>query len=143
MTLPGCLGDFAGDWRITREITDARAGQVLHAEGTASLVWKGDALIYGEALRLQVPGQAPMQATRRYLWQQGQGGIDIRFEDGRFFHHLALGQDAPHDHHDCPPDSYDAAYDFTDWPVWSVVWTVSGPRKSYVMKSHYQRLRDS
>ncbi|MFA3917796.1 DUF6314 family protein [Ruegeria hyattellae] len=143
MTLPRSLDDFDGNWSVTREITDAKAGQVLSAEGTATLSWRANELIYDEALRLQVPGQVPMQATRCYLWQQGQGGIDIRFEDGRFFHFLALGKDCPRDHHDCPPDSYDAAYDFTAWPVWSVVWTVSGPRKSYVMKSLYQRMRGS
>ncbi|MEX0349912.1 MAG: DUF6314 family protein [Paracoccaceae bacterium] len=142
MSLPRCLEDFAGDWRISREISDAKAGQVLRADGTAALVWRDDELIYEEALTLQVPGQTPMQATRRYLWRAGAGGIDVRFEDGQFFHHLALGQDQPRDHHDCPPDSYDAAYDFSNWPNWSVVWTVSGPRKFYVMKSCYERVRD-
>lgn len=138
MTEPQSIAAFEGRWRIARRIEDQRAGQVLEATGYAALQQGENALTYDEELTLNVPGQAPMTATRRYLWQAQADQIRICFEDGRYFHSLELGVQRSQDHHDCPPDSYDAAYDFTDWPqAWRVIWTVSGPRKSYVMTSVY------
>lgn len=139
MTLPDEIADFEGRWQLARRIEDFRAGQVLEGRGTAILRPDADGHVYDEHLTLQVPGQAPMTATRRYLWRQEAGRIAIRFDDGRPFHVLALGQVRTSDHHDCPPDSYAAEYDFTDWPSWRVTWTVKGPRKSYVLHSRFRR----
>ena len=139
MSLPRALLDFAGHWRVTREIEDARAGTRAEFDGEA---WfEGDAreLAYREAGRLILPGQAPMQAERRYFWRAADGDICVLFEDLRPFHEFALGISTPEAHHDCPPDSYDVRYDFADWPRWSAVWRVAGPRKDYVMRSHYRR----
>lgn len=137
MSGPGRIEDFEGEWILTRVINDRLAGQVLHAEGVATLRRSEAGFVYDEEVRLHVPGQAPMRGTRRYLWRSAPGRIAIYFEDGRFFHNLTLGQPTPEDHHDCAPDSYDAAYDFANWPRWSVRWSVSGPRKSYEMRTDF------
>ncbi len=139
MTLPQTIADFAGQWRMIRRIEDAAAGQVLHASGSAVIASHPQHWIYDENLTLRVPGQPEMTATRRYLWHGTPDGVRICFDDGRFFHHLSFGTERCSDHHDCAPDSYDAQYDFERWPRWSVVWTVSGPRKSYVMHTDYAR----
>ncbi len=139
MTLPAGLSDFAGRWALTRVIHDERAGQVIQAEGQAVLDWDGDALIYDETVTMRIPGQPEMTGTRRYLWKDAGDRIAVHFDDGRFFHALWLGQAGPTDHHDCPPDSYDAEYDFLGWPAWAVRWTVHGPRKSYEMETKYTR----
>lgn len=136
-TLPQQLADFLGVWRVERTINDVRAGRTLHAEGQAEVSFTGDSYIYQEELRLIVPGQAPMTATRSYLWKQAENGVAIHFDDGRYFHHLRLGQAGPSDHHACDPDSYDVRYDFSQWPEWQTTWRVVGPRKDYVMTSHY------
>ncbi|WP_108860324.1 DUF6314 family protein [Ruegeria sp. Alg231-54] len=140
MSLPRNLSDFKGQWSLTRTILDAQAGQVVQADGHTVLSPTEDGLIYDEEVTLRVPGQAEMKGTRRYLWHAAGEAIAIHFDDGRYFHRLALGQAHASDHHDCPPDSYDAVYDFSAWPVWSVRWIVSGPRKSYEMSTDY-RLR--
>ncbi|MDA7963375.1 DUF6314 family protein [Ruegeria sp.] len=137
MNLPQRLSDFEGCWQLNRTIRDARAGQVVQAEGQAHLHRAEDGLIYEEEVTLHIPGQPAMKGTRRYLWREEPDGIAVYFDDGRYFHRLKLGQARVSDHHDCPPDSYDAAYDFNGWPRWSVRWTVSGPRKSYEMDTEY------
>ncbi|WP_298936126.1 DUF6314 family protein [uncultured Ruegeria sp.] len=131
------MSDFEGRWNLTRIIRDARAGQIVQAIGQADLRQTDGGLIYDEQVKLRIPGQPEMTGTRRYLWRDGGDHIEIHFDDGRYFHALKLGVVKAEDHHDCPPDSYDAAYDFSTWPRWNVRWTVSGPRKSYEMHTEY------
>ena len=138
MILPSGLSDFEGAWTLNRSIQDRQAGQVVKAEGHAFLRPDCDGLIYEEEVTVRVPGQAEMKGTRTYLWREDGDDVAIYFEDGRHFHALKLGQSQSRDHHDCPPDSYDAVYDFSGWPVWAVHWTVSGPRKAYEMKTEYR-----
>jgi hypothetical protein len=137
MNAPGDLFDFEGQWTLTRTIRDARAGQVVQADGTAVLRRADHGLVYDEEVTLRIPGQAEMKGTRRYMWHADRDGIAIHFDDGRYFHRLKLGLQQVADHHDCAPDSYDATYDFEDWPRWNVRWVVSGPRKSYEMDTQY------
>ena len=138
MTQPRSLSEFERSWSLSRTINDARAGQFVQAEGHAVLRPAENGLIYDEEVTLRIPGQAEMTGTRRYLWRDAGEGIAVHFEDGRFFHTLKLEHSQSRDHHDCPPDSYDAVYDFSAWPIWSVHWTVNGPRKAYEMKTEYR-----
>ena len=136
---PHRLDDFAGRWRVTREITDRAAGHAGRFEGEATLSPEGEALRYLENGVLTLPGAPPMAATRVYLWHPAPGGVAVHFDDGRFFHAIALDGPRPEAMHDCPPDTYRVAYDFTGWPVWRAVWDVTGPRKDYRMASLYTR----
>ncbi|EEE37412.1 hypothetical protein RKLH11_1248 [Rhodobacteraceae bacterium KLH11] len=135
--MPAVLFDFEGEWLLSRLIRDTRAGQHVQADGIAVLRRDGDGLVYDETITLRIPGQAEMTGTRRYLWRDAGDHIAIHFEDGRYFHALRLGQASARDHHDCPPDSYDAVYEFSGWPIWTVRWAVAGPRKSYQMETRY------
>lgn len=137
MNFPSDLMDFAGTWTLTRKIRDDKAGQIVQAEGSAELVPDTKGLTYIEEVTVHVPGQQPMKGTRRYLWRADGDRIVVHFEDERYFHALKLGDTTAADHHDCPPDSYDANYDFSEWPRWTVHWTVSGPRKCYEMETKY------
>ncbi|SMO35377.1 DUF6314 family protein [Ruegeria faecimaris] len=137
MTFPNELTDFEGGWSLSRTIRDARAGQVVLADGSARFTRSKDSLIYDETVTLRIPGQPEMMGTRRYLWHDKGESVAVHFDDGRYFHALKLGQAQAADHHNCPPDSYDAVYDFSGWPCWRVRWTVSGPRKSYEMNTEY------
>ncbi|MDX1742712.1 MAG: DUF6314 family protein [Ruegeria sp.] len=138
MTLPRSLFDFEGSWSLIRTIHDTRAGQIVHAQGQARLSPTKGGLVYEEEVCLRIPGQAEMKGTRRYLWLDAGDRISVHFDDERYFHALYLEQTRSSDHHDCPPDSYDAVYDFAGWPTWSVSWTVSGPRKAYEMRTEYR-----
>jgi len=131
------LEDFTGCWQITRRIDDRRAGVTGQFAGVAEFVAGGDGLILTETGTLCYGAAAPMQAERRYLWRAEGAGIAVFFADGRPFHWFSMA--APEAHHDCPPDVYDVAYDFGEWPRWQSRWAVTGPRKDYVMWSRYER----
>ncbi|WP_315899499.1 DUF6314 family protein [Roseovarius atlanticus] len=131
------LADFEGAWRLERDVVHAGAAPARF-EGEARLVPGQGGLVYREAGVLSMAGQPPMRAERGYLWRaRDGGGIDVMFEDGRFFHSITEGGAAEHW---CDPDMYEVRYDFADWPDWSARWQVCGPRKAYRMVSRFTRL---
>jgi len=125
---------------LSRSIDDALQGQVMHSAGEAEFQPGATGLIYDEELLVQVPGQNPMKGTRRYLWQATPDGIAVSFDDGRYFHSFSLGGPRAAADHDCPPDFYSVIYNFAAWPLWRATWKVSGPRKSYEMRTEYTPL---
>jgi hypothetical protein len=131
--------DFLGDWVLTRRIEDRRAGQAGLFEGTARFVADGaSGAIYDESGFLQVGSAAPLKAERRYLYDFAGGMVTIRFANGRDF--IQFNPASTHEAvHACDPDTYRASHDFSRWPQWHAVWTVSGPRKDYTMRTLWQR----
>ena len=128
------LEDFAGVWRVQRRIADRAGRQCLRFSGIARFTPAGaGCLRYEESGLLHLPGRAPMQAERRYLWRAEAGRIVVDHGDGSPFH--AFDPTAPEAKHFCPPDRYAVRYRFARWPRWSAVWTVTGPRKDYTMLS--------
>lgn len=131
------LADFEGRWTVARQIENAVGpdavftGRVLFEPGEGGLVHR-------EEGQITFDGQTAMTATRVYVWRAAAAGVDVFFDDGRYFHHIADGKN-PSDRHDCVPDVYDVAYDFSGWPRWSSVWRVTGPRKDYVMRTRFER----
>ncbi|SFT66759.1 DUF6314 family protein [Sedimentitalea nanhaiensis] len=128
------LLDFQGAWHLEREIT--------HADGTrarfvARAVWTPQAqgLGYVENGELKVQGHVPISASQNFSWR---ADLSVWFSDGRYFHTVPA-RGGPTSHW-CDPDQYDGAYDFDFWPVFTVTWQVSGPRKSYRMISTYHRI---
>ena len=133
------LMDFAGNWTLTRRIEDRLAG-LGRFEGTARFASDGDGLRFVEEGVLTLSTGASMHAERTYLWREGEAGlIDVLFDDGRRFHRFDPNAGGAGERHYCDPDIYDVDYDFTEWPRWSSTWTVTGPRKDYVMQTTFQR----
>jgi hypothetical protein len=127
------LTEFTGRWQIDRNITNA-VGPDAGFVGVAIFVPGEGGLVMREEGEMRVTGQEPMRSTRQYVWRAGDAGIDVFFDDGRFFHQIRPGV-TPVAHHDCAPDVYRVAYDFGSWPRWRSVWQVTGPRKDYVMET--------
>jgi hypothetical protein len=140
LQLPLGLDDFMGhSWDITRQICDHHQDQTVQFKGQCYF----DSGWYHEDGQLILAHSPPLASSRRYRWRPGAaGGINVYFEDDRFFHHIDLTQCAPTAHHHCPPDDYHVAYDFARWPDWTAHWQVSGPRKSYDMHSCYRKRTD-
>lgn len=132
------LAELAGRWRLSREITDARAGLTGHLDGTCDWLPDGAGLRQVEQGVLHYGTAPPMQAARVYLWRAVPGGLAVFFEDGRPFHHLCAGRMT--DRHWCDPDLYDVTYDLARWPDWTQAWRISGPRKDLHIVNRFQPL---
>ena len=134
------LSTFAGAWTLERSVEDTRAGRSGRLAGKARLTPAADGLAYLEEGTLAFPDAQPIRASRRYLWREvAAGGIDVLFEDGRFFHRFDPADPAPGALHDCGADCYRVRYDFSRWPEWRSEWRVSGPAKDYVLCSRFRR----
>jgi len=131
------LADFAGCWRIARQIEDRRAARSGTLQGSATFQPDAQGLIYAEQGTLHFPGQPALSARQSYLWRATGAGIAVFFADGRRFHDISLTGATHSTRHLCPPDTYDVTYDFSGWPDWSSVWTVTGPRKDYRMQTQF------
>jgi hypothetical protein len=129
------LDDLEGRWRLERIIDDRRAGLAGRLEGTCIFSPDAEGLVQEEVGVLSYGDAPPMQARRRYLWRAEGDGLAVFFEDGRPFHRIASGRLS--DTHLCPPDTYEVAYLFDDWPAFSTTWCVSGPRKDLLIRSRY------
>lgn len=132
--------DFAGAWRLSRELTDSMGAMSGTLEGRAAFTPRGaQQLSYAEAGTLTLDSGAVLQAERRYHWGWDGDQVVVTFEDGAPFHHFTpLGQSAGTPHL-CGADLYTVAYDFTAWPRWQAVWQVTGPKKNYTSRSIYTR----
>lgn len=131
------LADFAGEWRIERQIVDRRAAQILHFAGRARFAPEGAGLRYREEGRLVLADGSELVATRDYLWRRMGARIAVTHADGSAFH--VFDPAAPEARHACGPDDYRVRYDFGRWPDWRAEWTVTGPRKDYTTSSLYRR----
>jgi len=133
---PG-LEEFAGVWRLERQINDNHGARLGTLNGMARFAADGTGLTYNEEGKLVLPGSAPLAAGQGYLWRPDPGGIAVLFTDERPFHLIAPGL-APKAEHICGADLYRVAYDFSGWPEWTATWRVIGPRKDYRMTSRYR-----
>ena len=131
------LADFEGRWLVNRRIENA-VGPDASFQGAVDFIPDDAGLMMREVGEMAVDGQPPLRATRDYRWCDADDGIDVYFDDGRFFHRIGQGA-CPEDRHDCAPDLYRVTYDFSAWPEWTSLWRVTGPRKDYVMRTRFSR----
>ncbi|WP_424939401.1 DUF6314 family protein [Aliiroseovarius sp. S253] len=133
------IADFLGEWCIDREIVE-KAGVTHRLTGTALFVAEPEGLLYREDGVLVTATGASFAASRIYHWREvAEGRVQVLFEDGRDFHIFDFEGQLPAADHWCDPDMYHVSYNFGDWPQWSSVWSVSGPRKDYRMVTRYHR----
>ena len=134
------LQEFEGKWRLSRAIKDHRGNADGGLSGEAVFSPRGaGGFDYVETGSLVYAGQAPLEASRRFIWEEAAGGIAVRFEDGAPFHVIDQSRSMPDANHHCDPDMYHVSYDFSRWPDWRAVWRVVGPKKDYRMSSEYRR----
>lgn len=132
------LGDFAGEWALSRQIADAKYGQNGKMIGKVSFAARDGGLIYRETGQLTLAAGAVMQAERSYLWDADDTGIVVRFADGAPFHRFDPVGQVQGTAHLCGDDWYNVTYDFTAWPNWQAKWVVTGPRKDYTSVTRYK-----
>ncbi len=131
---------LADDWHLARRIDDRHTKTAMHFTGTARFeTMDATTLLYSEEGRLQ-NGALTLNASQRYRWLFDPGGADVQFSDGRAFHRVAPRDNRASAYHDCTPDRYDVRYRFETQDRWYQHWTVTGPRKNYILESVFTRL---
>lgn len=130
------LSDFEGQWTLNRQIKD-HLGQMNGAMvGSATFTARADgALDYREEGTLTLADGSTFAARRFYRWCSDGAGIAVFFDDGGPFHHFRPQGVTDGTTHLCGADTYQVAYDFSNWPRWSATWQVTGPRKRYTSMS--------
>ncbi|MEL6682144.1 MAG: DUF6314 family protein [Pseudomonadota bacterium] len=131
--------DFAGSWRIKRQITDMRILESGVLDGQAQFTAIDGGLRYAEQGVLVFAGGAPIKAERSYLWHFEADEVHVAHADGAPFHSFMLGGDPEATPHHCGEDLYRGIYSFVRFPDWQVTWTVKGPRKNYRSVTQYTR----
>jgi len=132
------LAGFEGRWVLRRHIDDRLGGQLGRFEGHADFCETHGGMSYREEGWLTLGSSTPLFASRDYRWREEGGRIAVDYADGRPFHDFVPAEGAAF--HACDPDSYCVTYDFSGWPdAWQSDWAVTGPRKDYVMTTHYLR----
>jgi len=134
------IADFEGRWRIARRIEDQWMSTTGLFEGVARFTADGQGLSYREVGELRLPQEAPMAASRNFLWREDGDGIAVFYADGAPFHRIAGDAPVVQAWHACGQDDYEVSYNFTRWPDWRAIWRVRGPRKDYVSITDYTRL---
>lgn len=129
------LEALEGAWQVTRRVWGHPGAARM--TGEARFIPDGMGLTEEITGVMILPGAAPMQVTRRLLWRD-EGGIAIRFEDGRPFARPGAGGRLWFGH-DCPPDTYIGRITLGPGAHWRQSWRVRGPRKDYRMVTLYAR----
>lgn len=129
------VADLKGRWDIERFISDTLLNQNHGFSGHAEI----DDGVYREFGEIILETGSRFVSNRQYVWNFYPDFVEICFEDGRPFHTLRPIDSVCQDNHFCDPDTYQVSYSFKDWPNWSTVWSVTGPRKRYQMTSVYRK----
>lgn len=130
---------FAGRWSVVRRITDRRSAAPGRFIGEAVFSPVEDGLRYDERGTLALDGDRH-PATRAYVYrfeEPCRGGV--WFDDGRYFHPLDLRDGWCRVEHLCGADVYRGAFRLRGAGHWTLAWSVRGPRKALVIRSHYRR----
>jgi hypothetical protein len=125
---------LAGDWSIDRDINDG--GGTFH--GRAAFTPQPDG-----TLRWHETGDLTLDGSTvpTYRTLSIDAGGQVRFDDGRPFHHLALTDGACDAVHPCAPDEYTGRYEVVDDDTFTVTWRVRGPGRDDTITSRYERSR--
>ncbi len=120
--------DLIGQWSLSRQVIDFRAGRAGTVRGSLTLEYTGGRIEWLERGRLCWDG-AEVPVERRYLLRPADGGAWWAFfDDGRAFHPWRPGEWVEHL---CGADRYRGLVTLEDADHWQVIWDVRGPHKAH------------
>jgi hypothetical protein len=100
---------------------------------------------YRELGQLRLPDGRALDAERRYVFEEMDGGFAVFFAETppRLFHRVVLGRAGAGliggATHLCGDDRYDSRYEFHADDTFTIEHRVSGPRKRYTSVTCYTR----
>lgn len=130
---------LAGTWQIDRDLHEAQDGRSGRFVGTAEFVPEDGGLRWTETGDTQL-GDYSGSASRVLLVRPtANGGWEVRFDDGRFFHPLDLTDGRSRVDHPCGEDHYRGEIRVEAEDRFVIAWRVHGPRKDQTIVSRYTR----
>ncbi len=127
------LSHFRGTWALRREIWSGHEFDGIFSGIAKFTNDRTMNLQYVEEGILHLTSSPSMIGRRSYVWTPS---LDVYFVTGEFFHKIpAHGGNVTYL---CPPDTYSGQYEFTNWPKWSLKWSINGPKKNYELVTFYQ-----
>lgn len=130
---------LAGPWRIARRVHDQRLGATGRLTGVATFTPASGGLRYEEQGTL-ILGTYRGETSRSYGFTiTGPASAEVRFDDGRPFHHLDLSCGLADVAHDCAPDHYRGRYRTNGQDGWRLTWRIHRPRKRMSIATCYSR----
>ncbi|MFG2379283.1 DUF6314 family protein [Streptomyces sp. NPDC048504] len=135
------LAYLSGSWRVRRSVRDLSSGDEGDFAGTTVFTALPEGgLLHAESGTFTWRGVArPAERTLRFLPGGTPGTADVRFGDGRPFHHLDLTSGHHVADHPCSADLYRGEFTVLDADHWRTVWRVGGPAKDLVLNTEYAR----
>jgi hypothetical protein len=143
--VPDVLTYLGGHWRMERTVRDLASGDLGRFTGTTVFGPleggdRGGGLLHQESGTFTWHGVArPAERTLRFL-AGPDGTADVRFADGRPFHHLDLTAGRYTADHPCSADLYRGEFTVRDADHWRTVWRVRGPAKDLELTTDYARV---
>ena len=135
------LAHLAGRWRVQRTVRDLASGDEGSFAGTTlfSPLPEGGLLHEESGTFTWQDVARPAERTLHFLPGGSPGAVDVRFTDGRPFHHLDLTAGHHVADHPCAADLYRGEFTVRDADHWRTVWRVGGPVKDLVLTTDYAR----
>jgi hypothetical protein len=130
-------------WRVEREIVDSSPrAQSGHFTGWATFVSDAEEpglLRYVEHGTVEL-GAHRGPAFRRLAYHVEGPRALVHFDDGRYFHDLDLREGVWSTEHPCGSDLYRARFNVVDGDRWYQEWSVTGPHKDHLIRTHLDRV---
>jgi len=127
--------DFEGLWSVVKEVKNGM-GPDAQFMGRATFTEGEEGVAYHETGTLVI-GDKAAEVERRQIWVFEEERVFINTAEGKPF--LFFDWKNPKGSHLFEKDSYDIAYDFSAFPVWTQRWRILGPSKGHVIEATYRR----
>jgi hypothetical protein len=140
--MPALQEWLKGPWTFERKITSINS-----LAGVAYFLEYEDGLLYSEKLRFPSPSGKVLLAHREYFYRFSEGNLAIYFAyEGKpadIFMELSLsglrGKMLARGSHLCLNDFYSGEFEFSGESDFSIIYTVKGPKKDYVISTVYSK----
>jgi len=128
-----------GSWQLTRLIGDYANQETGQFVGRAEFVGDLERLEYHESGAVKL-GHFRGDATRAYQFTFPKPHVAfVKYPDGKPFFVLECVNQQGFCQHHCGDDNYQGRLRIINDHEWQMTWVVRGPKKSYLLESHYLR----
>lgn len=141
MHIPDFAAVFERTWQIERTILDRADGRLWRASGDARFVPIAAGVARYEESVFLSHESVELHASRVYIYRVITAtSLQVDFENGSPFCHLAFVDRSATTTHLCREDEYRGGMTFESADRWRSHWTIRGPRKAIEIDTCYEGL---